>query len=84
MPIRSEELGVRPLLAAGGATSHLSREAILEKHGRFPNLTLVLGGKLTTARALMAQLATELTGLRCEASATEPLSLWDGHPAQIR
>ncbi|MDR3684064.1 MAG: FAD-dependent oxidoreductase [Geothrix sp.] len=84
LPIRSEESGVRPLLAAGGATSHLSREAVLEKHGRFPNLTLVLGGKLTTARALMDRLATELTGSRCEASVTEPLSLWDGHPAQIR
>ena len=84
MPIRSEELGVRPLVAAGGATTHLSREATLEKHGQFPNLTLVLGGKLTTARALMAHLATDLTGTRCEASTTEPLTLWDGHPAQIR
>jgi len=84
LPILSEELGVRPLVAAGGATTHLSREAVLEKHDRFPNLTLVLGGKLTTARALMAQLATELTGLRCEASTTESLSLWDGHPAPIR
>jgi glycerol-3-phosphate dehydrogenase len=84
LPIRSEELGVRPLVAADGTTTHLSREAVLEKHGRFPNLTLVLGGKLTTARALMAQLATELTGLRCEASTTKPLSLWDGHPAPIR
>jgi glycerol-3-phosphate dehydrogenase len=84
LPIRSEELGVRPLVAADGATTHLSREALLEKHGRFPNLTLVLGGKLTTARALMDQLATELTGLRCEASTTEPLSLWDGPLAPIR
>jgi glycerol-3-phosphate dehydrogenase len=84
LPLRSEELGVRPLLAAGGATSHLSREAVLERHGRFPNLHLVLGGKLTTARALMDRLATELTGRCCEASAIEPLSLWDGHPAQIR
>jgi glycerol-3-phosphate dehydrogenase len=84
MPIRYEELGVRPLVAAKGATSHLSREAILEKHDRFPNLTLVLGGKLTTARSLMAQLATDLTGSRCDTSTTEPLSLWDGHPAQIR
>lgn len=84
LPIRSEESGVRPLLAAQGDTTHLSREAVLEKHGRFPNLTLVLGGKLTTARVLMDRLATELTGSRCEASVTEPLSLWDGHPAQIR
>jgi glycerol-3-phosphate dehydrogenase len=75
---------VRPLLAAQGATAHLSREAVLDKHDRFPNLTLVLGGKLTTARALMDHLATDLTGMRCETSATEPLTLWDGHPAQIR
>jgi len=84
LPIRSEESGVRPLLAAQGSTAHLSREAVLDKHERFPNLTLVLGGKLTTARTLMDHLATELTGMRCEASATEPLALWDGHPAQIR
>jgi glycerol-3-phosphate dehydrogenase len=84
LAVRSEELGVRPLVAAGGATTHLSREAVLETHDRFPNLTVVLGGKLTTARALMAQLATDLTGLHCEASTTEPLSLWDGHPAPIR
>ena len=84
MPVRAEELGVRPLLAAGGATTHLSREAVLERHARFGNLTLVLGGKLTTARALMDRLATELTGIRCEASATEPLRLWDGQAAEIR
>ena len=84
LPIRGEELGVRPLLSAGGATARLSRGAMLQRHDRLPNLTLVLGGKLTTARLLMAQLATELTGLPCEASVTEPLSLWDGHPAQIR
>jgi glycerol-3-phosphate dehydrogenase len=84
LPIRAEESGVRPLLAAQGSTTHLSREAVLEKHDRFPNLTLVLGGKLTTARALMDHLATDLTGARCEASATEPLRLWDGHSTQIR
>jgi glycerol-3-phosphate dehydrogenase len=84
MPVRSEELGVRPLVAAGGLTSHLSREAILERHARFSNLTLVLGGKLTTARALMDRLATDLTGLRCARSATESLRLWDGHHAGIR
>lgn len=84
MPVRFEELGVRPLVAAGGATTHLSREAILERHPRFENLTLVLGGKLTTARALMDRLATDLTGLRCEASTTEPLRLWDGQRAEIR
>jgi glycerol-3-phosphate dehydrogenase len=84
MPVRCEELGVRPLVAAGGTTTHLSREAILEQHARFSNLTLVLGGKLTTARALMDHLATDLTGAQCGASATEPLRLWDGQPTAIR
>jgi glycerol-3-phosphate dehydrogenase len=84
MPVRAEELGVRPLLAAGGATTHLSREAVLEPHARFGNLTLVLGGKLTTARALMDRLATGLTGTPCEASGTEPLRLWDGQGTGIR
>lgn len=84
LPVRAEELGVRPLVAAGGQTTHLSREAVLERHVRFANLTLVLGGKLTTARALMDRLATDLTGLRCPASTTETLSLWDGQPAPIR
>ena len=84
MPMRAEEQGVRPLVAASGATTHLSREAVLERHARIPNLTLVLGGKLTTARALMDRLATDLTGRRCEASTTAPLRLWDGQAAQIR
>ena len=84
LPVRAEELGVRPLVAAGGQTARLSREAVLERHARFANLTLVLGGKLTTARALMDRLATDLTGLPCLASTTEPLSLWDGQPPQIR
>jgi len=84
LPVRAEELGVRPLVAAGGQTTHLSREAVLERHARFANLTLVLGGKLTTARALMDRLATDLTGLHCPASTTETLSLWDGQPAPIR
>jgi len=84
MPLRAEELGVRPLVAASGVTTHLSREAILERHPRLQNLTLVLGGKLTTARALMDRLATDLTGLRCEASTTAPLRLWDGQAAAIR
>lgn len=83
-PIRAEELGVRPLVAAAGRTTHLSREAVLEPHPRFRNLTLVLGGKLTTARALMDRLATTLTGAPCPASRTEPLRLWDGQPAKIR
>lgn len=84
LPVRAEELGVRPLVAAGGATTHLSREAVLERHPRFGNLTLVLGGKLTTARALMDRLATDLTGLRSDASRTEPLRLWDGQAAGLR
>jgi glycerol-3-phosphate dehydrogenase len=84
LPLRAEELGVRPLVASGGQTHRLSREAVLERHGRFPNLTLVLGGKLTTARALMARLATDLTGKRCAASATVPLRLWDGQHEPIR
>ena len=84
LPVRAEELGVRPLVAAGGATTHLSREAVLERHPRFQNLTLVLGGKLTTARALMDQLATDLTGKPSAASTTDPLRLWDGQKAGIR
>jgi glycerol-3-phosphate dehydrogenase len=84
LPVRAEELGVRPLVAANGVTTHLSREAILEPHARFPNLRLVLGGKLTTARALMDQLATELTGQRCAASTTAPLRLWDGQKPDLR
>ena len=84
LPVRAEELGVRPLVAATGLTTHLSREAILERHPRFSNLHLVLGGKLTTARALMDRLATDLTGQSCSASATEPLRLWDGHSPAFR
>ncbi len=84
LPVRAEELGVRPLVAASGGTARLSREAVLERHPRFPNLTLVLGGKLTTARALMDRLATDLTGMACPASRTEPLRVWDGQPPGIR
>ena len=84
LPVRAEELGVRPLVAATGSTTHLSREAVLERHPRFANLTLVLGGKLTTARALMDQLATGLTGRPSTLSATEPLRLWDGHSPAFR
>lgn len=73
LPILGEELGVRPLVAAAGGTSRLSREAVLERHPDFPNLTLVLGGKLTTARALMDRLATRLTGQACPESRTRPL-----------
>ena len=84
LPVRAEELGVRPLVAATGATTHLSREAILERHAHFANLRLVLGGKLTTARALMAHLATDLTGQHCAASTTAPLRLWDGQKPDLR
>lgn len=84
LPVRAEELGVRPLVAGAGLTTHLSREAVLEAHPRFRNLTLVLGGKLTTARALMDRLATDLTGKPCPASRTAPLRVWDGQPAGIR
>ncbi len=81
LPVRYEELGVRPLVRPprdSKGTPHLSREALLEQHPRFTNLRLVVGGKLTTARALMDKLATELTGQACPASATTPLKLWDG------
>ncbi|MBI4912182.1 MAG: FAD-dependent oxidoreductase [Acidobacteria bacterium] len=78
LPVRAEELGVRPLVRGTGGTAHLSREAVLERHPRFENLHLVLGGKLTSARLLMDHLATTLTGQACPASRTEPLRLWDG------
>jgi len=84
LPLRAEELGVRPLVATSGATAHLSREAILERHPQFSNLTLVLGGKLTTARALMDRLATDLTGRACPASRTAPLRVWDGQTTPFR
>lgn len=84
LPIRAEELGVRPLVAASGLTTHLSREAVLERHARFQNLTLVLGGKLTTARALMDRLATDLTGTACPASRTASLRVWDGQTEGFR
>ena len=84
IPRVAEELGVRPLVAAQGGTDKLSREALLETHPRFGNLRLVLGGKLTTGRALMAKLATDLTGEPCPASATAPLRLWDGQGRRLR
>ena len=84
MPIRASESGVRPLVHGTGVTARLSREAVLERHPRFENLRLVLGGKLTSARALMHGLARDLTGRDCEASAHEPLKPWDGQPARIR
>jgi len=84
LPLRDEELGVRPLVRGGGDTARMSREARLERHRRFNNLHLVLGGKLTSARLLMDTLATGLTGLPCPASRTQPLRLWDGQPAPAR
>jgi len=76
MPIREAESAVRPLVRQGGDTHRLSREAVLEGHPRFANLRLVLGGKLTSARALMDRLATDLTGRPCPESRTRPLSAW--------
>jgi glycerol-3-phosphate dehydrogenase len=84
LPIRAEELGVRPLVASTGSTALLSREAVLEAHPRLTNLHLVLGGKLTTARLLMDQLATQLSGIPCPASRTEPLRLWVGQDPDLR
>ena len=83
LPLRDEELGVRPLVRGGGHTARLSREARLECHPRFDNLHLVLGGKLTSARLLMDTLATRLTGRECPASRTQPLRSWDGHAGGI-
>jgi glycerol-3-phosphate dehydrogenase len=81
LPVRAEELGVRPLVRPakdGAHTAKLSREAVLEAHPRFSNLHLVLGGKLTTARALMAQLAEKITERPEPSSRTVPLRVWDG------
>ena len=80
LPVRREELGVRPLLrpsGAAGATARLSRGAALERHPGFDNLHLVLGGKLTTARKLMDQLATTLLDRPCPLSRSTPLVI---HP----
>lgn len=83
--ILAEEVGVRPLVRPprrGRATAALSREALLEPHARFPNAWMVLGGKLTTARALMDRLATTLTGEASPESRTSPLKNWDGREAK--
>ena len=82
--VHKEELGVRPLTGGAGSTTKLSREAVLEHHPRFSNLRLVLGGKITTARLLMAQLATELTGRPCPESATVPLLRAEGQPTHVQ
>ncbi len=87
LPVRMEELGVRPLVRppkARHGTAHLSREAVLEAYPKFSNLRLVLGGKLTTARALMDQLATELSGQDCPSSRARPLQKWDGQSAALQ
>jgi glycerol-3-phosphate dehydrogenase len=84
LPVIAEEVGVRPLVRPPEdqrGTSNLSREALLEKHPAFENLTSVLGGKLTTARTLMAKLATDLTHDPCPASASARLTRWDGQPS---
>ena len=79
LPVLGEELGVRPLVRGSGLTARLSREAVIESHARLRNLSLVLGGKLTTARRLMAELATRLTGRPCPESRSLPLKTWDAH-----
>ncbi len=81
LPVLAEETGVRPLVRPAqdrNGTTHMSREAVLDTHPRFANATMVLGGKLTTARALMDRLATQLTGRSCPESRTTPLKKWDG------
>ena len=62
-----EDSGVRPLVLRPGNTQRLSRRARLEQLAPFANVTLVLGGKLTTARLLMNELATRITGIGCGA-----------------
>ena len=87
LPVRMEELGVRPLVRPPkdrAGTPKLSREAVLEEHPTFSNLRLVLGGKLTTARALMDCLATDITGMECPASRSQALKKWDGQSAPLQ
>ena len=87
LPVRMEESGVRPLVRPPKDNAHtakLSREAILETHPKFSNLSLVLGGKLTSARALMDSLTTEMTGQACPESRTRPLNKWDGQSAGLQ
>jgi glycerol-3-phosphate dehydrogenase len=76
LPVLHEESGVRPLVRGSGGTARLSREAVVESHARWENLCLVLGGKLTTARRLMEELATRLTGRSCPGSRSLPLRLY--------
>lgn len=81
LPILAEEVGVRPLVRPSADrtnTAGLSREAVLGVLPGISNGRTVLGGKLTTARALMDRLATELTGRPCPESRTTPLKKWDG------
>jgi glycerol-3-phosphate dehydrogenase len=76
LPVQASEAGVRPLVRKAGDTAQLSREAVLEQHPKYRNLRLVLGGKLTSARALMDTLATELSGRTCPESTVHPLNRW--------
>ena len=81
LPILAEEVGVRPLVRPAADrtnTAGLSREAVLGTLPGITNARSVLGGKLTTARALMDRLATELTGKPCPESRFTPLKKWDG------
>ncbi|MDE3245218.1 MAG: FAD-dependent oxidoreductase [Acidobacteriota bacterium] len=87
LPVRMEESGVRPLARPSkdqAGTAGMSREAVLETHAKFSNLRLVLGGKLTTARALMDRLATDITGRICPESRTRTLNKWDGQSAGLQ
>lgn len=77
LPVLEEELGVRPLVRGSGLTARLSRGALIESHARWSNLSLVLGGKLTTARRLMEELATRMTGRSCTRSCSLALKAWD-------
>ncbi len=74
-----EEIGVRPLVGGEGETSSLGRGATLEQYSKFENVWLVLGGKLTTARSLMDELATQLTHQTCPESQTTPLIQYDAY-----
>ncbi len=81
LPILAEEVGVRPLVRPAADrtnTSGLSRDATLAPMPGVDNAHMVLGGKLTTARALRDRLATTLTGRACPESRTTPLQKWDG------
>jgi glycerol-3-phosphate dehydrogenase len=69
--------GLRPLLAGGGATADLSRRHAVVEDGRV--LTLV-GGKLTTYRAMAQDVVDRLTARPC-VTASLPLVGAEGAPA---